>query len=80
MCARSVPIAVPDVWIQYVLPKLKILCRMMISSAFMRVSMFIFSLRQMSGLSICRNLLMTDSQCMGCAVYVSVHRNCVHSE
>ena len=58
--AGGVPIAVPDVWSQYVFPNLKILCRIIISSECMSASMLISSLRQMSGLSIHRNLLMTE--------------------
>jgi hypothetical protein len=61
VCAGGVPIAVPDVWIQYVFLNLKMLCHMIISSALMRASMLIFSFRQMSGLSIRKNLLMTES-------------------
>ena len=56
----EMPIPVPEICCQYVSPNLKMLCRMIISSAFMSASMLISSLRQMSGLSIHRNLLMTE--------------------
>ena len=65
--------AVPDVWSQYVFPNLKMLCHMIISSAFMSPSMLISSLRQMSGLSMRRNLLMTESACVvSMLVYIEI--------
>ena len=62
--AGGVPIAVPDVWSKYVSPNLKMLCRMIISSAFMSASILISSLRQISGLSVRRNLLISESACV----------------